>query len=1702
MPDFQSSKYIYKNEQLLKKDYGLNRADFINNSSELPTIWPGHNLRYDYKTLKDKWAQKILCFGDPTKEEFSKNISDPILLDDIYKGLGSFKIKMNKAILKPLKNALYEIGEWCTVKNSSGIENYKIRTVYSYAFRYEIGQLQKCSKRLEVKKWAENHKVYKMFCGKKWNTNAHFACAYYDRAFGLFDDVKKNQLSNHGFGTAIDINPPENDYHSNTWDIPAKIVQIMTKYGFYWGGYYSNGYKDAMHFEYMLDNVKTSQITYPFSSVMSDSPMKYYYNNESIETGTGGFYSLGLQRNLHGGIHLFPEKEQKNTPIKSTLPGYIVATRLPVLEKTDSSSKDIIKSTRNWPGFVLLKHTYEDKEDNSLNNIYTLCQHVISPKSYDVFDFKSTFNKVKWFKTLHLSRYGALIRTKYQSDILDNVAIGDILWVAEEVKEKATVFKIYNNEKVEEVKNDGSWLFKPAPADYSTAIEALADGKVVSFAEPFFPIEKGEVIGHINKLPEGYIAPKTFKVNDKTISLNSGFLHWEIFDIANDKSGIRNLISKLKSLNCEPEKIFNILEEDEGADNFIQLPEFKSKLAPCLPDDEKSKFEEAIDESENGDEASSTNPFNYIKYVLNVVDDSFVFAPQDKDYIKTSNPKNTYPIKLDIDLSNYPKPSTFIKAEQAMFEIALQVNKGKESLLKGELPITDTLFDSAEEKDGKKIASCIIQIPAMADILEISPKKTDVDNEMSVISKRVLDDGTSDLFENVVPRHFRNTRLTKQNEFTYEGIKKFITGAMKEVSSNVTDDEIKTACEKVNPMAWWEDDQTVVIKRNMLKSIDNNIAVSEPKAEGDLKDGEKKLHGNAENQLPVNARIDNINPITAIWLLDILTQNEKLRIISAPKKYYSEEDSAPIGWGLLDYKTDDVICVGNTIKTIIVDDDYGYDKSNKFEVFFKSDKYILSYGTFHFGNNGVSIVPFVAKMWGDWEMFVNSTDKSPQSTINTKKISIKELKFEKLTAEDLDVFSLYESGQGIFRWLLKVQKIEEEYPKENHGYTFLESTYDISDDKSWKKKCYIATKALSGEFSDTSLLSDPDNLIIKDGFIEGAKKSGKITESLTYNEYSKHYSKYDRLYGFLINELQNIRTSYATFDYGNSSEKNKKLSNYGWISLKSVSYNGYSIVITDYKWQNEKGDNKRNRDLYNQCLSNVGTKKLTNLNVVALGEDSKPIEDPKNGLIYSIALESQNNNQTIKDWKNLKSDNLEIDSNGMIKGKSLEKKLSDNFKYKEFTTLFPKMRLSIKLAIAIQILRSKEKPSMAPAKLSYDGLSCKITTSGANKYYNQLKTDSTISSLFSSYQKNSNNSITVSVEDLPENAFEAKIKCKEQIEEIAKDLQSSSKDEVFYRFGYEAVSGLDFDNPNVFDKMDDKIHEVISKKIITEDEYKKVVSIAPSKISYPVMSKVVSITKPGIKEFYPSIITMMMGDASKGFIVINAQLKGTEAYWKDKEIKLYYFSTSNNKFIAFTSVVSEGLKRTCRFNFPQVKSGNIKRKFKLKAGSFEQEFEYDFEPKLYGAKKKDSFDIEIKDDFLIISCLSTGIEPPLGLGADSDNNSADWKQTIIKSEGVGRNLKLQVTSDGMDKNEIKVLLEKIEYEIYKKSANCGFCDSSGVFKARIPVSSLKENATYNFKIEREIRELKVSISGEYKNVKPVKEQSNEEKKVDENVGSE
>ncbi len=339
---------------------------------------------------------------------------------------------------------------------------------------------------------------------------------------------------------------------------------------------------------------------------------RHYANNESAENGVGGYYAVGLRRNYHGGVHLFPDNRAANTPVRAMAPGFIVAARLPGKGST-ALHADVLQSVGNWPGFVLVRHELEELkaegEKGSRGTFYSLYMHLRSPlfKSESdsrksgiappaVLDPKDPYLEVPWFLSLAERRYGAFVHTVDERPPAATPGkkapatnavqpLGQLFWAAEkvEIKSDATTKNEYQvtdaNVKTIKVSSRDAessttgaatpgvdWVYKPSPGELIKAVDELAWGSVVTFTEPFLPVKAGEVLGFVGPLSKDVDLSKLTipahlrNANGRVatdghgaalaqkLTLGSGFLHWQVFAPKKGENGVELLVKLAKEV--------------------------------------------------------------------------------------------------------------------------------------------------------------------------------------------------------------------------------------------------------------------------------------------------------------------------------------------------------------------------------------------------------------------------------------------------------------------------------------------------------------------------------------------------------------------------------------------------------------------------------------------------------------------------------------------------------------------------------------------------------------------------------------------------------------------------------------------------------------------------------------------------------------------------------------------------------------------------------------------------------------------------------------------------------------------------------------------------------------------------------------------------------------------------------------------------
>jgi hypothetical protein len=90
--------------------------------------------------------------------------------------------------------------------------------------------------------------------GKHYGTSAALAKAGLDQFGGLYNFRPKRSgsgsLSMHAYGVAIDMDPDHNPFKGKTRRMPDDAVRIFKDQGAAWGGDWSAGSYDPMHFQF------------------------------------------------------------------------------------------------------------------------------------------------------------------------------------------------------------------------------------------------------------------------------------------------------------------------------------------------------------------------------------------------------------------------------------------------------------------------------------------------------------------------------------------------------------------------------------------------------------------------------------------------------------------------------------------------------------------------------------------------------------------------------------------------------------------------------------------------------------------------------------------------------------------------------------------------------------------------------------------------------------------------------------------------------------------------------------------------------------------------------------------------------------------------------------------------------------------------------------------------------------------------------------------------------------------------------------------------------------------------------------------------------------------------------------------------------------------------------------------------------------
>jgi hypothetical protein len=840
---------------------------------------------------------KSHAFGNPVDLSFRDNRIGSVEL----RGFGpdhqkSIHLNVNKALHGMLTAAFNEIA-------ASGM-SYHLRTndAGGFLFRY--------TKNEDVEGAIPHRPEYGLYDGKtpleEWQPPAGWAdhCAERDRAANAFETEipvfrhktkktentkKKDLLSNHSWGTAIDLNYSTNGFSpKKRFDLPPVIVSILVKHGFYWGGYYH----DYMHFEYLQPPPQaqssfifpSSHIAFPFGEPgKHESPIKYFFLNE--HHGRGGYFPLGLYQNLHSGIHLNPllaadpdavedadlpddaaqletsesehgaasaEPEPAPTTAKSALtaihaalPGYIVAARLvdPALYKDNELLR---KNLEGQPlGFVLVRHELKPKSDSDASErwpLYSLYMHLSSPKWDAASDADKKadkqFEAAPWLEKFLRMEYGGVV-------VLDPEKIdefGKTFWAKEKFDEKGTAAVPVRGkddpvprrdaEKADRILGFG----KASPDAIAKAIERFKKGAVITFDRPVLPVATGEIIGFL----DGAQAPAAGTDHSRR------YLHWEIF--AQPDQGLARLREKAADLGIQFDEPLKELCED----NFLEMPSLHDPGAQ----DEIGAFFKKKD--------PVLNPvITRARYAKKLV----AAFQEGKEFVEGGTAPFHYPTTLKFANPYHFRPD---KPEDGKVKVTYLSNgKPLDAASEASLEFGEHItlkLDVPAAADTVRLQSTLFRLDLAAPTVETvdnKNKKEDAEKARKSLSK-----ARCALWKAATGRRWRNVVLEHINEWTAENLAKYIQTKVKAAYFDSTGEKdrdklCKELEEKLAPLTWYAPPK------------------AEDKPHGEqtaLGDGSRKesLFGADDAFLPKDGHLESMHPATALWLLDLLIEEGKV----------------------------------------------------------------------------------------------------------------------------------------------------------------------------------------------------------------------------------------------------------------------------------------------------------------------------------------------------------------------------------------------------------------------------------------------------------------------------------------------------------------------------------------------------------------------------------------------------------------------------------------------------------------------------------------------------------------------------------------------------------------------------------------------------------------------------------------------------------
>ncbi len=613
----------------------------------------------------------------------------------------------------------------------------------------------------------------------------------------------------------------------------------------------------------------TSSISLPFDEKgCAGSPQRYFFLNERLHSG---FFPIGQHQNIHTGIHLLapkssgaptPAADQPDcVPVRALAPGYVVALRLPGFahlpdpqgEQDEEKRDDAVEPnelarqlTGSDNGFVLIRHEVAQviasqgggsDEKPPSRVFYSLCMHLRAPR-FDPTAQAGFERDIAWLSRL-IQRYGSITVVDPRSP-----RFRERRWLAptDDVAarlDNGGTYQVYadrlGNLEQLELEPDGDGGLRP--------LVCLREPEV-DLKDAYSRLQRNQVVTFdvpFLRIQAGDIVG----VIDRKSNFGRGFLHWEV--LTPGEGSMKDLLDFLNDLMPEDARLpgdFFKETKESAEDNCFEADELKS-VVDSLPDCDKVL------------KSSLSTPAagRLLRMLMSAKSES----PGDQ---------------LAFDTAAKGKP---------FFASEVRIANYQDLAPAKSYPLTLTFSGGAFEKkvaltyDGSNgITALPVEIPAGTTRVKVA-SGIDLFIDPGDVELRAPD--KSKFFQNLVQARWRNTVICHLNEWTKPGLKttletRFGAGEILRKEwrpKGVADDKEIPIDQYVDSVAWW--------------GI-NSVAQAP-----------HDLFGDKAGQLPAACKVESAHPVTLAWLLRLLEEAGKAKVL-LPPAWHGEnaEKAAHLGW--------------------------------------------------------------------------------------------------------------------------------------------------------------------------------------------------------------------------------------------------------------------------------------------------------------------------------------------------------------------------------------------------------------------------------------------------------------------------------------------------------------------------------------------------------------------------------------------------------------------------------------------------------------------------------------------------------------------------------------------------------------------------------------------------------------------------------------